>query len=378
MPQRLFEVEHLRVAVDEEDAVVPVDRPTPMTDFGEDLPPGWVEVIPGMSFGVNEGEVLGLVGESASGKSLALLGAFGLLPAGTRVVGGTTSFRGYTLRPGGVPPAARATRREKRQRKRRGLPGTVGAEYEDDTWKHIVGTEIGFLFQDPIASWTPDIGIGAQAGEALEAHTDLTTEEITERVNEALGEVHLPKSRKMFTAFRHELSRGQAQRAMLAAALIKAPRLLIADEPFSGLDVSTAAAVLALIRDMLHKRNMAMIIIAHDLATVAAVSDRVAVIYGGRIVEEGPVDDLFYRPKHPYTEGLLGSIPGITTERLRPIRGEAPRITQLPRGCPFHTRCEYMEPACALDEPTLEPIAFSRAACRRKFQLELRGLPGGT
>lgn len=237
-----------------------------------------------------------------------------------------------------------------------------------------MGTEIGFLFQDPIASWTPVYVIGDQAGEALEAHTDLTHEEITERVFDALGEVQLPRSSRFFAAFRNEISRGQGQRAMLAAALLKAPRLLIADEPLSGLDAPVAAAILDLISDLCSKRNMAMVIVTHDLAAVARIADRVAVMYGGRIVEEGPVRDIFATPKHPYTAGLLGSMPAFARGRLVPIPGEAPRLVDVvPGRCAFADRCRYAVEVCNRLEPVLEPIAQSVAACHRKAELHLEG-----
>lgn len=180
--------------------------------------------------------------------------------------------------------------------------------------------------------------IGEQAGESLAAHSDLTTEEIESRVFAALGEVELPRSRRLFGAFRHELSRGMAQRAMLAAAITKAPALLVADEPLTGLDPPVAAAIMKLIKDMQAKRTMAMIIVTHDLAAVAGLADRVAVIYGGIIVEEGPVVEIYHRPRHPHTAGLIGSIPGIRPGRLRSISGEAPRLVDIDR-----TKCVFVD-----------------------------------
>lgn len=374
---RLLTVEDLRIAVADQDTVVRGDRLPPATDDGYVLEPGWVEVIPGASFGVDPGEVLAIIGESASGKTLTLLGAFGLLPSGAVAIGGLTRYAGHTYSPAGTPQPGgeRDTRRSRRSRRRRSeVAGSFLADERDDRWRRIMGTEIGFLFQDPIASWTPVYVIGDQAGEALEAHTDLTHEEITERVFDALGEVQLPRSSRFFAAFRNEISRGQGQRAMLAAALLKAPRLLIADEPLSGLDAPVAAAILDLISDLCSKRNMAMVIVTHDLAAVARIADRVAVMYGGRIVEEGPVRDIFATPKHPYTAGLLGSMPAFARGRLVPIPGEAPRLVDVvPGRCAFADRCRYAVEVCNRLEPVLEPIAQSVAACHRKAELHLEG-----
>jgi len=268
------------------------------------------------------------------------------------------------------------SRRERRRwRRRQEVAGSVQAGYDDDEWRRTVGTDIGFLFQDPIASWTPVYVIGEQAGEVLAEHTALTEEEIRDRVFSALGEVELPKSERFFRAFREEISRGQAQRAMLAAALVKAPRLLVADEPFTGLDPPVAAAIMELIKDLRAKRGMAMVIVTHDLAAVARLADRVAVVYGGRIVEEGPTTEIFRSPKHPYTAGLLHSIPAFAGGRLEPIPGEAPRLTDLKRGrCVFADRCVFAVQRCIHFEPLLEPFAASAVACHRRAELNLAGV----
>lgn len=378
MAGRLFEVDNLRIAVADQDTMVRLDRAPPVTDAGVPLSRGWVEVVPGVSYGVDEGEVLALIGESASGKSLILLGGFGLLPDGVRAIGGRTTYAGLTYHPAGPPvvdPGATRRRERRKQRRLQEVAGSVLAAYDDDEWRRAVGSEIGFLFQNPIASWTPVYVIGEQAGEVLEEHTDLTREEITERVFDALGEVQLPKSARFFNAFREEISRGQGQRAMLAAALVKAPLLLIADEPFTGLDAPVAAAIIELIKDLRAKRGMAMIIVTHDLAAVARLADRVAVVYGGRIVEEGPTAELFRSPKHPYTAGLLHSIPAFATGRLEPIPGEAPRLTELRRGrCGFADRCAFAVERCLHFEPLLEAVGGSAAACHRKVELNLAGV----
>lgn len=368
MSPPLFEIRGLRIAVFDERRAVSSSLMGPVMDYGSTkdvLGPGWVEAVPDMNLVVEEGEVLALVGESGSGKTVSLLGALDLLRPGSRVTGGETLFLGRRIYP--LPQIRRKLWWLRRRSKRK---------KDDDTeWRRTVGMQIGMLFQDAIGAWTPDRRIGSQTGEVLEEHTDLTEEEIRQRTLDALGDVNLPREPKFFS-FSHELSRGEAQRAMLAAALIKAPKLLIADEPLSGLDAPVAGAVLGLIRDLQRKRGMGMVIITHDLATVASIADRVAVMYGGRLVEQGPTNEVFHSPKHPYTEGLLGSIPWQESGRLRPIMGDPPRITELPDGCAFHPRCPYAEPACERDVPSLEPIGFSHAACIRKTQVELRGVRG--
>ena len=248
MLPKLFDVRDLRVAVNDQAAAVRGDREPPTNSQGQRLAYGWVEAVPCASYAVDAGETLALIGESASGKSLMLLGAFGLLPGGTRALGGTTTYRNVTFEPGGRrDEQQRPLSRRERRRLRRA--GTV-LDDADPEWARALATGIGFLFQNPIASWTPILEIGPQAGEVLSEYTDLTSDEITERVMDALGEVHLPRSRRLFEAFSSQLSRGMGQRAMLAAALVKAPKLLIADEPLSGLDVSVAAAILDLIKDL--------------------------------------------------------------------------------------------------------------------------------
>ena len=375
MPPSLFEVNDLRVAVFDADRAVR-DVPGPVTEGGEQLAAGWVEVIPGVSFSVGEGEVLALIGESASGKSLALMGGFGLLAPGARVIGGEVRYAGHAFRPGGVLPDPER-KRSRKERKMAGLSGTVVAEYGDDEFARLIGTEVGFVFQNPIGSWTPTLVIGEQSGEALAYHSQLTSEEIEERVFDALGEVRLPKSRRLFNAYSHEMSRGMAQRAMLAAALTKAPRLLIADEPLNGLDPPVAASIMDLIKDMQAKRNMAMVIVTHDLAAVASLADRVAVLYGGEIVEEDSATGTYHHPHHPYTSGLIGSIPGVTPGRLRCIPGEAPRLVDIDHSrCVFVDRCSHATDVCGDVAPPLMSTGDRRVACHHAERLSLPGLRG--
>ncbi len=307
-------------------------------------PDGVQPVVEDVGFGVGAGESLAFVGESGSGKSLIAMGALDLLAPGARVLAGRTRFEGEELQ-----------------------------ALDDDAWRRLVGLGIGVLFQDALGAWDPVYLIGTQSGEVLDTHQTMTTDEIRSRVLDALGEVRLPKKAK-YLSFSHEMSRGEAQRAMLAAALLSAPRLLIADEPLSGLDVTVARALLTLIDDMRSKRGMGLVFVTHDLGVVASVADRVAVVYGGMIVEEAPTTSLYREPRHPYTEGLLGSVPGFAREKLRPIPGEPPDLREVPLGCPFADRCAHVVEVCRARRPTLRSIGDRSVACFRADDLRLVGI----
>ena len=371
MPQPIFEVENLGVAVNDLEAARQRPQQGVMVEpYGPALPFGWVEAIHEVSFSVFPGEVLSIVGESGSGKTLSVMGSLGLLGPGAKVSRGTVRFDGQQIRPTESLERQRSRRWRRKVRKRERFL----EELLDDEWRRIMGTEVGVLFQNALGGWNPVEIIGAQAGESLDEHTELTILEIQERVLDALGEVQLPKQSK-YLSFPNELSRGQAQRAMLAAALVKGPRLLVADEPLTGLDAGVAAAILKLIRDMQAKRKMAMIFITHDLAQVASLADRVAIMYGGRIVEIGPVDEVFHRPQHPYTEGLLGALPRPGVDRLTPIAGDVPKLTAVPLGeCALVPRCEYAATACSEAPPRLVDQGSASVACFRSTELELRGV----
>lgn len=366
----LFEVENMRIAIHDPAAPPQLIHIEP---YGPWLPDGWIVAISQISFSVEAGEILAIVGESGAGKSIAALGALGLLAAGAKVVDGTVSFDGVQLRPTRRLEEGRS-RWWRRRRDRRREP--FMEELLDPGYRGVLGTRIGVLFQDAIASWEPTAMIGEQAGEVLREHTDMADTEIVDRVLDALGEVQLPKVSK-YLSFRHELSRGQAQRAMIASVLVKNPDLLVADEPLSGLDAPVAAAVLDILRDLKARRGLAMILITHDLATVASIADRVMVMYGGQIVEEGQVSEIFYRPRHPYTEGLLGSVPSIARKRLVSIGGTPPRIQDVPPdACAFAPRCPYAIDKCHAVRPQTRPVADSLVACWRADELELAGVRG--
>lgn len=371
MPRPIFEVENLGVAINDAEAASGRSQEGVMVEpYGPALPFGWVEAVSDVTFSVNPGEVLAVVGESGSGKTLSVLGSLSLLAPGAKVVRGTVRFDGIQIRPTRYSEQKAERRRRRKQRKKERFM----EESLDEDWRHIMGTEIGVMFQNAIGGWNPVEIIGQQAGEVLDEHTSLSLAEIESRVLDALGEVRLPQTSK-FVSFPSELSRGQAQRAMLAAALVKGPRLLVADEPLTGLDAGVAAAVLNLVRDMQAKRGMAMIVVTHDLAQVAALADRVAVMYGGRIVETGPTTDVFHQPRHPYTEGLLQSIPRPGLRRLQPIEGDVPKITDVPAGeCALIPRCRYAEPVCATGVPVTGWDEGRSVACFRADSLALRGV----
>jgi oligopeptide/dipeptide ABC transporter ATP-binding protein len=332
----LFSIEDLTISLGR----VPTPRPGQITKAD----PVWRVVVEGASLRIGRGESVALIGESGSGKSLIAMGAVDLLTPGARVESGRTVFEGRVLQ-----------------------------DLDDARWRELVGMGVGVLLQDAIGSWDPLDFMGYQAGEGLAEFTDLTREQIQQRVLDALGEVGLSK-RRHFMSYSHEVSRGQAQRQMLAATLLSAPRILIADEPLSGLDVTVARAVLDLIDDMRAQRGMGMLLVTHDLAIVASVSDRVAVVYAGSIVEDGPVVDVFKTPRHPYTSGLLGSLPALTRGRLRPIEGETPDLFEVIDGCRFADRCPYAIDVCRTDRPTRRTVGATLVACHRAEELELPGV----
>lgn len=359
----LFEVCDLDVAIFDEWSTR--DYGVSDTATGRPLGPGWVPAIHNVSFAVRPGEVVALIGESGMGKSLAVLAALGLASPSARVTGGEVRFAGERFDAGRRDEDAAPRRRRRR----------AMSELLDPAYVRIMGTEIGIIFQDAIAAWDPVYTIGEQSGEVLEEHTDMSIAEIEERVLDLLGEVKLPKERKFFS-YAGELSRGEAQRAMLAAALLKGPSLLIADEPFSGLDPPVAQGIAGLIRDMQRRRGMAMVMVSHNLAQVASLADRMVVMYGGRIVEDAPVEAIYRTPRHPYTEGLLGSIPWPGVARLRPIGGEIPRLIEMTAAeCPFADRCPYVEDPCRSAVPPLRTVdGGGCVACVRADELDLRGV----
>lgn len=286
---------------------------------------GEVKVVRGISFDVNEGEVLGIVGESGSGKSVTSLSIMGLLQYPGRVVDGEILLNGEDI-----------------------------LTYSKDQMRKVRGKEIAMIFQDPMTSLNPVYTIGNQVMEMILEHEKMTKREARARAIEMLKLVGIPAAEKRIDSYPHEFSGGMRQRVMIALALSCNPKLLIADEPTTALDVTIQAQILSLIKSLNKQFGMTTMLITHDLGVVATVCDKVAVMYGGLIMEYGTVDEIFYHPRHPYTMGLLGSIPhvdGGEKRRLIPIDGTPPDLINPPKGCPFSTRCKYCMNICTQEQP---------------------------
>jgi peptide/nickel transport system ATP-binding protein len=297
---------------------------------------GTLEAIRGIDLDVESGETLGVVGESGCGKSVTMLALMGLLPPSVQIKG-SIRFRGMEL--AGRPQAELAKLR---------------------------GARIGMIFQDPMTALNPVLTIGAQIAEAVRIHdATVSARKAGERAVEMLALVAMPFPERRALQYPHELSGGMRQRAMIAMAMANAPELLIADEPTTALDVTVQAQIIELLRRLQAAHRMGLVLISHDLGIVAGTADRVAIMYAGRIVERGAVEDIFDRPRHPYTRGLLASLPKIDnrTPRLTAIDGAPPALTARPSGCAFHPRCRHAIERCARQEPALRDIAGAAVAC---------------
>ncbi|MDZ4088428.1 MAG: ABC transporter ATP-binding protein [Tabrizicola sp.] len=302
---------------------------------------GPARVVDGIDLTVAEGESLGIVGESGCGKSLTMLSLVGLLPNRIRVTQGVADFAGKDL---------------------------LAMSSED--LRRLRGSQIGFIFQDPMTSLNPVMRVGAQIAEALVYQSGMAKPAAMERAAELLELVGIPSPRDRLMAYPHELSGGMRQRVMIAIGLAGSPRLLIADEPTTALDVTIQAQIVDLVRDLKDRFGMSVVWITHDLALIAGLADRIAVLYAGTVVEDAPVDVIFDRPTHPYTRGLLASLPTLTDtpmSRLPSIAGTPPEPGRRPPGCPFAPRCGLVTAVCTTSVPRLAPVAGSdpahRAAC---------------
>jgi peptide/nickel transport system ATP-binding protein len=293
---------------------------------------GVVKAVDGISYSVGSGEALGIVGESGSGKSVSSLTVMGLTRFNEGVhISGEILFEGRDL-----------------------LKAT------DDDLRTLRGNEIAMIFQDPLSSLHPFYKVGSQLVEALRVHNpDMSKQAARTRAIELLDMVDIPDPKERVNHYPHEFSGGMRQRAMIAMALSNDPKLLIADEPTTALDVTVQAQILDLIRRLQHELNTAVVMITHDLGVIAESADDVAVMYAGRIVEHAPTATIFNAPEHPYTWGLLGSIPRLDVPRdaeLVPIPGRPPSLINLPTGCSFHPRCPYVKPRHTEIDPMLEPV----------------------
>ncbi len=288
---------------------------------------GLVRAVDGVSFHLDRGELLGLVGESGCGKSITALSIMRLIALPGKIVNGEILFDGKDL-----------------------------LKLSDAAMREMRGDDIAMIFQDPMTSLNPVFTVGEQIAEALRLHRKMSRAEARQATIDAMREVAIPDPARRVNDYPHQLSGGMRQRVMIAMALACNPKLLIADEPTTALDVTIQAQILELLDDLRKQRELAVLLITHDLGVVAEVADRVAVMYTGRIVEESPVEELFARPKHPYTEGLLRSVPKLTStqviakERLETIEGVVPKPTDLPPGCHFAPRCRHRMPRCTQED----------------------------
>jgi peptide/nickel transport system ATP-binding protein len=297
---------------------------------------GTLVAVDGVSLQIDEGEVLGVVGESGAGKSLTGAALIGLLEPPGRIAEGQVILDGERIDQ---------------------LP------YE--RMRRLRGKKIAMVFQDPLTSLNPLYTIGRQLVETILTHDDLSAAAARERAIKLLAEVGIPSPGQRFHHFPHQFSGGMRQRVVIALALCANPRLVIADEPTTALDVSTQAQIITLLKRLCEVHGAAVMLITHDMGVIAETADRVAVMYAGRIVEVGPVREVIRHPRHPYSRGLMGSIPliGHDLERLVQIDGSMPRLTEIPPGCPFHPRCPQAFERCRRERPELIPVEGGAAAC---------------
>ncbi len=290
---------------------------------------GVVKAVDGVTFSVERGQTLGIVGESGSGKSVTCLTIMGLNPKRNTITSGEALWKGQDLL---------------------GMPS--------GRLRDIRGNEIAMIFQDPMTSLNPVHRIGRQLVEAIKLHNDVTTKSARSTALELLKAVGIPRAERRIDDYPHQFSGGMRQRVMIAMALINNPDLLIADEPTTALDVTTQAQILNLLEKLQEDFGSAIIIITHDLGVIAEVADDVVVMYAAEVAEEGSVHSIFKRPHHPYTWGLLGSLPRLDTdvERLVQIQGQPPSLLNPPRGCRFHPRCPYVMDVCKTVDPPLSPV----------------------
>jgi oligopeptide/dipeptide ABC transporter ATP-binding protein len=286
-----------------------------------------IKAVDGVSFGIKKGQTLGIVGESGCGKSVTALSIMRLVPKPRgKIVGGEIIYKGKNL-----------------------------LELSDEEMRRIRGKEIAMIFQDPMTSLNPVFTIGNQIGEAIKLHTGLRGKEIREKTIEMLRLVGIPSPERRIDEYPHQLSGGMRQRVMIAMALSCAPDLLIADEPTTALDVTIQTQILSLMYNLKNNFGMAMILITHDLGIIAETAENVIIMYAGEVVEYASVKEIFHQTKHPYTRGLLNSIPKIN-EPLEGIKGTVPGFSELPSGCRFNNRCKYVMPICMDEHPDFKMI----------------------
>ena len=297
---------------------------------------GTLLAVDDISFSIAPGEVLGVVGESGAGKSLTGAAVIGLLEPPGRIARGEVKLAG--LRIDNLPP---------------------------DEMRKVRGREIGAIFQDPLTSLNPLYTVGQQLTETITTHLHMSQQQARSRAIELLAATGIPAPERRIDHYPHQFSGGMRQRVVIALALAAEPKLIIADEPTTALDVSIQAQIIQLLKTLCREKRTAVMLITHDMGVIAETADRVAVMYAGRIAEIGPVAEVIHRPQHPYTVGLMGSIPSMEheIERLAQIEGSMPRLTEIPPGCAFHPRCEKAFGRCSRERPELMPAGTSQAAC---------------
>ena len=297
---------------------------------------GTLVALDDVSFDIAEGEILGVVGESGAGKSMTGNAVVGLIAEPGRIVGGEIRLSGQRI-----------------------------DAYSDDEMRRIRGREIGAIFQDPMTSLDPLHSISDQLVETLTTHLDLTRHQARQRALELLKEVGIPAAEERIDSYPHEFSGGMRQRVVIALALAANPKLIIADEPTTALDVSIQAQIVGLLKRLCREHNASVMLITHDMGVIAQAADRVAVMYAGKLVEIGPVEAVIRNARHPYTHGLMGAIPQLAARarRLTQIDGAMPRLSDIPSGCSFHPRCPKAMPRCREQVPPLFGDRDHNAAC---------------
>jgi oligopeptide/dipeptide ABC transporter ATP-binding protein len=310
---------------------------------------GAVHAVRGVSFRLAPGEVLGIVGESGSGKSVTSMAIMGLLPKSAKVQG-SVRFRGREL---------------------------LGLK--DKAMSPIRGKEVAMIFQDPMTSLNPVYTVGAQLAEAIRTHNKISRQAALSRAVDLLQLVGIPNAKERSKSYPHEFSGGMRQRAVIAIAMANDPDVIIADEPTTALDVTVQAQVLESLEKAQEETGAAIVLITHDLGVVAGMADKVLVMYAGKPVEIGEVEDIYYRPRMPYTLGLLGSLPRLDSagdEKLTPIKGSPPSLVNLPPGCPFSPRCPLAREHCNEEEPQLRPVEGVNHVAACHYSEELNTVEG--
>jgi peptide/nickel transport system ATP-binding protein len=297
---------------------------------------GTLRAIDNISFDIAPGEILGVVGESGAGKSLTGASIIGLLEPPGRIASGEVLLEGQRI-----------------------------DNLNNDQLRHIRGRKIGAIFQDPLTSLNPLYSVGKQLTETIQAHLPVGNAEARKRAIDLLNDTGIPAAEQRIDHYPHQFSGGMRQRVVIALALAAEPKLIVADEPTTALDVSIQAQIISLLKNICKNRGAAVMLITHDMGVIAETCDRVAVMYAGRIVEIGPVHEVINHPAHPYTAGLMASIPDITQDReyLNQIDGAMPRLNAIPEGCAFNPRCPKVFDRCRVERPVLVNASATRAAC---------------